>query len=137
MQRAHDEIDRDAARIVEGQEGLDLASCRLFRAAGSDLVAIVGKRVCRSLQRLRITHFEANGVAGPGVLGEHQRVIAKIRAERGLGVVLLDEFEPKDALSEMSRRSKVAGAEPDIAELFYCYHVHLPGGSRLVEPVWL
>ena len=74
-------------------------------------------------------------MACPEVLGEHQCVIAKIRAKCGLSVVLLDEFEPKDALSKMSSRSKVAGTEPDIAELFDCYHVHLPGGSRLVEPV--
>ena len=122
MQWTHDEIDRDTARIVEGKEGLDLASRGRFRAAARDVVAVLDKCVGSPLQSFRIADLETDCLSRSRILDEHQRVIAKIRSECGLSVVLLDELEPKDALGEMSRRSKVAGAEPDVSKLFYCNH---------------
>ena len=58
---------------------------------------------------------------------------------------MLDEFEPKDALSKMSSRSKVAGTEPDIAEpvsrMQECSGERLQSVLRrpyiLVEKVWI
>ena len=82
----------------------------------------IWKSVSCPLQGFRITNLEGNCLGRPQVFGEHQRVIAKIRSEGGLGVGSLDEFETQDALCKINRGTEIARAEPDVSKLFYCNH---------------
>src|SRR6202035_4613488 len=100
-ERPDHQIDDDAARIRERDERLDLAQRRSIRGAGRDLAAVVGQQIRGARQGVYVAHLEADRLSAARVLGEEQRVIAKVGAEGGLRIGAFDRLEAEDALREV------------------------------------
>src|SRR4029077_9446295 len=119
MEGPHHKIDGDAAGIIEGQIGIDLAPRSALRAAGRAVIAVAGENVGGALQRVRITHLQADAVGTLCRLCEDQRVVFEVRPERSLSGVLVDRLQTQNALGEIGSGADVAPATPEVAELFY------------------